>query len=245
MNKRTKKLGFSMVELLVVIVILSTFALLGSFGYNKLKEHQIKERARTNAEGVSSALNEIYMAGQTVDGVQGKKGEYPSIQDTCIKSNSIISQIIQKQKSVDKDVKVAFLSATNSEKFSQDMSGCEVLSNGEISTDCVSGISGSAKLLSCSSSKEEIDASDEENIGTVIYQPITNVKSLPGHVNTSNMAWQCLGEGYVTAMPSPSLPGEMEDVTITNPVSCRGFYVYFLEKSGSKIKLSEAITGKY
>lgn len=195
MNKRKIKSGFTIVELLVVIVILSTFALLSSFGYSKLKDHQTHEKARTNAEGIASALDELYMAGQTTDGTQGNKGVYPSVHDACIKDGAIMKQIIKQQKGVDDDVKVAFLSSTTPESFSKDMTGCEVSSDGEIPSGCVSGIP-TAKIVACEPSMEELDANDKKNIGMIVYQPITNIKTKPDYADTSNMAWQCLGESF-------------------------------------------------
>lgn len=237
MNKHLPRFGFTIVELLVVIVILSTFAVLGSFGYNKLKDRQINEKARTNAEGIASALDEIYMAGQTIDGATDNKGNYPSLQDACIKDGAAMEQIVQKQKNIDKDFKVTFLSATSPERFSQNLSGCEVLSNGEISLSCIGELSESAQLLTCNSEKEIVDAGQIENIGTIIYQPIINTKAVPEHVDTSNSTWQCLGKGFTAGMPG--------DPVVADSAGCRGFYIYYLEKSGDKIKLSEAIIGKY
>lgn len=247
MYKHGIKRGFTIAELLVVIVILASFALLSSFGYNKLKEHQTNEKSRTNAESVASALDEIYMAGLTSDGATGKKGEYPSIQEACVDEDSVVSQVLSKQKGVDKDTRVAYLSAANPEKFSQDLSGCRVLPSGEISNDCVGGSPYPAKLVTCSSAREELDASQPENIGIIIYQPITSVKISSEQANTNNMSWQCLGAGFQNTTPvsgddsetnSPT-PGGQEEI------SCRGFYVYYLEKSGGKAKLSKAMTGKY
>lgn len=236
------KRGFTIVELLVVIVILSTFALLGSFGYNKLKDHQANEKARTNAEGIASALDEIYIAGVTTDGARGNKGQYGSLQEACVENGAIIGQIVQKQKGVDKDTKVAYLSAANAERFSQDLSGCGVLPSGEISNSCAGGSPYPAKLVTCDAARETLNANDKANIGTIIYQPITNVKASASHVDTTNLSWQCLGKGFVVASSSSGATGSS---LITDEVDCRGFYIYYLEKVGNSVKLSKALTGKY
>lgn len=303
MNKRIFKSGFTIVELLVVIVILSTFAILGSFGYNKLKERQDNEKARTNAEGIASALDEIHMSGQTSDGVQSIKGGYPSFIRACDpERKGVIKNIVQKQKSIDKDVKVGFLfdsSAEHPEKISYNLSGCEALPSGEISTSCVDESLGPLTLVTCdlnldtSFEDATINANDPENIGTIIYQPITNKKASE-YTDTTNMAWQCMyderdaSDGYhydpcfyggcyydkkevpeiigmkpntILASAKTALPQHLlvstqpsirlaisydpEEEITSGPTSCRSFYIYYLEKSGGKIKLSEAITGKY
>lgn len=280
MNNHKNKRGFTIVELLVVIVILATFALLSSFGYDKLKEHRLNEKSRVNAEGISSALDEIYIAGVTNDGAKGDKGEYPSIKEACLTNNSIMNQVIKYQKGVDKDVKVVYLSAADPGKFSQDLSGCEVLPDGKISISCVNGVDYPANLVNCSSTQEEINANENNDTGMVIYQPITNVRALGGSAESMDLSWQCLGEGFNSGdsdtdptnpnLPDPNQPspipigGKLNSVVLLNQyrntkstirltngdgglgrVGCRGFYMYYLERSGGKIKLSKAIVGKY
>ncbi|MGI6611966.1 MAG: type II secretion system protein [Candidatus Nanosyncoccaceae bacterium] len=296
MNKRANKIGFSIVELLVVIVILSTFALLGSFGYNKLKDRRINEKARTNAESIASALDEVYMAGQTSDGVEGVKGGYPSFVRACSPDGAkIINKILQKQKAVDKDAKVGFLfdqAGEHPELISHNLSGCEVLPNGEISRGCVDESLSPVVLVTCdvnydlSFEDAKIDASDPDNLGTIVYQPITN-KRASMYDESANMTWQCMYDEYddpcmyggchIYKKETPTILGmksgivlagtevnpvrrlsvpiqpnirlaivhDPEEEATSGPTSCRGFYIYYLERSGGKIKLSEAVTGRY
>ena len=73
--------GFTIVELLIVIVIMASFIAIGSFGFIKLKESAEAQQYENSVRKLASTLDESYLSGLTPSGEPYLKGSYPPLTD--------------------------------------------------------------------------------------------------------------------------------------------------------------------
>lgn len=209
------KRAFTMVELLIVIVIISTFALLSSYGYNKLKESSFNESNRVTAAAFNAALKEIYLAGRTSQGVIGQRGVYMDIKTACLDpSNTVFEDIIAKHKNVPKDLRIAYVDGIPIQDNFFQANNTYQTSLWKSSTHTTSN--NLSKIYSCDASASEIpiETLSPDHAPIIVYRP--------NHRLVSKLCYDQTETSEFNDTVEP----------------CEAYTVYYIDKNDNQYKLA-------
>lgn len=91
------KRGFTVVELMIVVIIISLFVTLGSIGFSKVTERTNNKLNESNAFSIALILENSYNTGFLPDNSSREKATYPSLTEL----SSLWQSIVKSQSSID------------------------------------------------------------------------------------------------------------------------------------------------
>lgn len=249
MKKRIK--GFTIAELLIVIVIIATFALLSYFGFHRLKDKSFNDHNKNEAEAILAAINEIYTTGISSQGVQGEKAQILDVKSACADNAKFFKDIASKHTNISDDVEILVLE--NKEYPYTSYEYC--LSNADIQNDGTiqpknkrTILNETTRLFSCSS-EEFVNPYGQDKKTYIIYHPITSYHSAKYNCASGN--WQH-GDGWGSCSGSQRNkycydkdkildPAVLANIAGLQPPDCVYFNLYYIKKDGGKYTISENI----
>lgn len=249
MEERIK--GFTIAELLIVIVIIATFALLSYFGFHRLKDKSFNDHNKSEAEAVLGALNEIYTTGTSSQGATGEKARVLDVKSACAENAHFFKDIVGKHTNISDELEFLILENKDYPSTSYEYS----LANAEISSDGTihpknkkTFLNSPTRLFSCKN-EEFINPHGQDNKTYIIYHPITTYSSYkyycaPGNVSYGGGAGGCAGSlenKYCYDKETIVNPSVLANSPNLQAPDCTYFNLYYIKKDGGKYKVSENI----
>lgn len=106
-SMRNTKQGFTVVEIMIVVIIVSLFVTLGSIGFSKVSERTNNKVNESNAFSIGLIFENSYNTGLLPNNSTREKATYPSLDELT----SIWQSTVESQSSIDDDL--SYIEATS------------------------------------------------------------------------------------------------------------------------------------